>query len=515
MAWSTPTKSTIVADIYAFLKSLRPAADSTPFSDIWVKAHTWGHLFRRGHEHLDTMLNRLFPTTTSDEWLDRWLYFVGATDGDGGYGLLKPHTSEKADSFEVTFTGIGTIQNEELTDDAGRRYQLNESAPYVSPGAGTYAADLVSIDTGLEVNLEAGETLTFVSPPANVASTGTLLLDLDGGRALETNSEGRSRLVSFLQSPSLSGNWAHWKRWYEEALTGLLTVHAWVYGKRNNGPYGHGTLDIALTEVAERGVNRPADISAYESDVTEYFNANTPLALLKQARTLTVDVASTTVTVVVTYELAEGTPASQQCDWDAETAANKKDCAAGTAEVPDKLIVASAVYAGDVLASGDRVLIAGEEAIVALEPGNAAAPVSGAMNKFTVTTWPWSVNLVTGGPSGGPFAICAGGGLITDVYSAIAAYLDGIDGDSPDGRGLLPKIGPARGTYAAPQPEWDDTFRIDFIKSAATIAAGGWITGFKTVTVDGAAVDYGPAYTTTSTVQLVVYDEIELYQEAL
>jgi hypothetical protein len=219
--------------------------------------------------------------------------------------------------------------------------------------------------------------------------------------------------------------------------------------------------------------------------------------------------------VVVTYQLAEGTPTSQQCDWDAETAANKKDCAAGTAEVPNKLIVASGAYAADVLASGDRVLIAGEQAIVDLEPGNADPIIGGLMDRFTVTTWPWSVNLVTGGPGGGAFAICAGGGLITDVYSAVSAYLDGIDGDSPDGRGLLPKIGPARGTYAAPQPEWDDTFRIDFIKSAATIAAGGWITGFATVTVDGAAVDYSPAYTSTSTVQLVVYDEIELYQEAL
>jgi uncharacterized phage protein gp47/JayE len=437
------------------------------------------------------------------------LYFVGATDGDGGYGLLKPHVSEKDDSLTVTCTaGTPAIQNEELTDDAGRRYQLNEAVPYNFPGAGTYDADLISIDTGLEVNLEAGETLTFVSPPAGIQSTATLILDLDGGRALETNSEGRSRLLSFLQNPSLSGNWAQWQRWLEDALPG--TVDGWVWPKRNNGPYGHGTVDFYLTQRGERGSNRPAT-ATQATDVIAYLADNAPIHLIKQYRGL--DDSLQAVTVVVTYQLADGTPDSRQCDWDAE--ANKRDCAAGTAEIPNKLIVASGVYGAGVIASGDRVLIAGEEAIVDLEPGNADPIIGGLMDRFTVTTWPWSVNLLTGGPGGGVFAICAGGGLIADIYSSIAAYLDGIDGDTPDGRGLLPKIGPARGTYAAPQPEWDDTFRIDFIKHAATVAAGGWITGFDTVTVDGAAVDYGPAYTTTDTVQLVVYDEIELYQKAL
>jgi hypothetical protein len=211
--------------------------------------------------------------------------------------------------------------------------------------------------------------------------------------------------------------------------------------------------------------------------------------------------------VVVTYEVAEGTPSSQQCDWNAE--ANKRDVLVQTPG--SKKIQVTAVYGADIIESGDRVLIAGEEAIIDDAPGEGGL----GMDEMTFTTWPWTVDLTTGGPGGGAFAVCAGGGLITDVYSSIAAYLNGIDGDTPDGRGLLPKMGPARGTYAAPQPEWDDTFRIDFIKHAATVAAGGWITGFDTVTVGGAAVDYGPAYTSTDTVQLVVYDEIELYQKAL
>ncbi|MHC4619889.1 MAG: hypothetical protein ACYTEQ_19255, partial [Planctomycetota bacterium] len=172
MAWSTPSFQTIFEDIKAIFVSLRTTADSTPYSDLWVLARTVAHLFRRGHEHLDTMLARLFPTTTSDTWLDRWLYFVGAPDGQGSYGLILADVSEGTDCLTVTCTaGTPSIQNEELTDDAGRRYQLNESVPYMFPGPGTYLADVVSIDTGLEVNLEALEELTFVSPPAGIQAT--------------------------------------------------------------------------------------------------------------------------------------------------------------------------------------------------------------------------------------------------------------------------------------------------------------------------------------------------------
>jgi hypothetical protein len=169
------------------------------------------------------------------------------------------------------------------------------------------------------------------------------------------------------------------------------------------------------------------------------------------------------------------------------------------------------VYAAGGIASGDRVLIAGLEATVDDAPGEGGL----GMDEMTFTTWPWTVDLVTDGPGGGAFAVCASGGLITDVYSAIEAYLNGIDGDIPDGRGNLPKIGPARCSYAAPQPEWDDTFRIDFIKSAAALAGGGYIQEFKTVTIDGAAVDYGPTYDATASAILITCPEIELYQEAL
>jgi hypothetical protein len=280
-------------------------------------------------------------------------------------------------------------------------------------------------------------------------------------------------------------------------------------GGRNNQPFGFGTVDVALTQRGEIAADRPAT-SAQATTALTYLEANAPVALLKQFRGLTA--TPDPVVVVCTYNVVEGTPESQQCDWDAE--ANKKDV---SAETPgSNLIEVAVAWGADVIEAGDRVLIAGKEATVALEPGNASAPVSGSMSKFTTTTWPWTgTNLVTGGPLGGAFAICASGGLIMDVYSAIEAYLNGIDGDIPDGRGSLPKIGPARCAYAAPMPDWDDTFRIDFIKSAAALAGGGYIQEFKTVTIDAAAVDYDPTYDATANVVLVTCPEIELYQEAL
>jgi hypothetical protein len=267
-------------------------------------------------------------------------------------------------------------------------------------------------------------------------------------------------------------------------------------------------VDICLTQRQEEGADRVAT-DDQETTVAEALTEELPDAQLKTLRWCTAKPVSKTV--VVTYNVGAGTPLSLQCDWDAE--ANKRDVSADDS-VP-KGITASAGYAAGVLSSGDRVWIAGQEAVVDLEPGNASAPVSGNFAKFTVKTWPWTVDLSTGGPGGGVFAICAGGGLISDVWHAIWAYLNGVDGDPPDGRGTLPKLGPAKCAYAAPQSDWDDTIRVHMIKSAASIVGQGYIIDFKTVTIAGGTVDVAPTYDATTSADYLYPDELEIYQEAL
>lgn len=507
MAWTDPTFDSWVALFKSIWAALRPGADSTPFSDAWVYQHVLGHWARGTWEQIGKVLARLFPTTTTGQWLNNWSYFVGRPDGLGGYGVLKAHVSSGTDALPVTFTGIGTIDtSHELTDDYGRRYRINES--YTSSGAEVYNADIISIDTGLEVNLETGETLIFTNPPANVESQATLVADLDGGRALESDSEGQSALLRKMQTPSLSGNWAHWQEWIEEALPG--TVDAWVWPKRNNGPYGHGTTDYCATQRGEIGSDR-VYTAAQQATIEDYIVEVAAVFALKDARPLSITQVKRVVSY--TFKLSESALDTNQCDWDAS--ANKKTII--TATKVDKLLEVNSAYSAGVLAAGDKVMIAGDEVTVVLEPGNASAPVSGSYAKFTVDSWPshWDTITLTdrGDGTATGFAVCSGGGLILTVHNAIQAYLNGADGDPPDGRGNLPKMGPAKGDYAAPINAWDDTFRLDMIKSAAAIAAEGWIVSHTQCLIGGAAADAGPTYDTTAAVEMMICLEVAVYED--
>jgi uncharacterized phage protein gp47/JayE len=505
MAWATPLFEAMFDEAKAVYKAIRTNAASTRLSDLWVRARTWAHLFRGAHEHIDVGLARFFPTTTSGSWLDKWLYFVGAADGQGSYGLIKPHISEGTDALRVTCTAGAPQINptHELLDDVGNRYRINET--YNFPGAGTYDADIVSIDTGLPVNLETGDTLEFVSPPAGIQSTATLVADLDFGRAKETDENGRARLLDKMQTPPMGGNWPDMVETIEESISG--TLDAWTWAGRQNQPYGWGTVDYVATQRGEASTDRETT-AAQQAIVEAAIEDEQPSLIYRNARYL--NITPVYKTLVVEYKLVDGASASQQCDWDAE--ANRSQITAQ--DTVKKMITVNPAYGAGVLEVGDRVFIAGLEAVVSVQPGDGVDPdIGGSFAKFKVEAWPWTVNLATGGPAGAGFYVCSGGGIVVTVYTGVAAYLDGIDGDSPDGRGNLPKLGPAKGDYADPLPAWDDTIRLDFVKSAAAIAAQGAIVSFTTCTIGGAAADAGPTYDATDAVDLMMYDEIQVYED--
>jgi uncharacterized phage protein gp47/JayE len=487
MAWTDPTLDTIVDEVKALWKSYRTNAATNPFSDLWIYSNTAGHLFKMAHEHLTAIVRWLMPNTTTGTFLNDWLYFMGAPDGLGSYGKIKAHVSSGTDALAVTFTAAGAIATtDELTDTSGNRFHINENYNWPGPGGTTYNADVESIDTGLEVNAEIGDVLTFTSPPANVNADATLVADMDFGRALETDSEGVARLLSIAQNPSLSGNWAQWERWVEDSIPGNLDCY--VFSGRQNSPFGVGTIDLGIVQRGEEGTDRVIT-SAQETVIDTYLDDNAPAQMYKQVRILDVDAANNKHYIALDYELAEGTPAAQQCDWDAQ--GNKRTVIA--VNIGLKKVQASAVYAAGLIVSGDRVLIAGEEVVVDDGPGEGALN----LDEISFTTWPWSVTLTNRGDATG-YAICSGGGLIMTVYNAVRAYVDG--------------LGPARDVYAAPISGWDDSLRIKFIQSAAVVAGLGWILDITATTIDAAAVDVNPSYDATSTIDLLIAPEIAVYQ---
>jgi hypothetical protein len=503
MAWIRPILSDIRAELYAQWQSYRPDADDGKYSDLWIYAQTMGRIVHSIYGGIEAFRRALMPWSSTGTYLNKWLHLFGQSNGAGGYGLILPHTSSATDALTVTCTsGTPTITDETLVDDAGNRYKIDET--YSFAATGTYDADVVSIDTGTAVNLESGDTLTFESPPAGISETATLVKDLDGGLDQETDAEGQSRLLRALQSPSLSGNADHWVQAIEATAQGAYDAYVW--SKRANQPYGYGTTDWVALQRGESGLDR-ITTSTQQTALDAQVEDTMPVRQMEQSRRLTV--TADYHIVKAAYKLAPDASSEKQVDWDGYS--NQKTVSSTT--IADSLIVASSAYSAGLISSGDKVIIANQEATVDLEPGNASAPVSGSYDRFTVSSWVWDtdLSLSSDGPtaSGGSFAICAGGGIAADMLDAIVDYLD--------------TIGPERSSYAdaSSVSPWDDTMRIPWIKNAVIDAADGDVLEVSTCEIDGATSDVSPTETSGTSCNLVVAcpyagvesGEVQIYED--
>jgi hypothetical protein len=410
--------------------------------------------------------------------------------------------SSGADALQVTCTsGTPTVNSTHtLQDTAGNTYAPTES--YAFPGTGTYDFDIEATiwtpsTEGEQTDLDTGTVLTFDSPPAGIQSTATLVAPLTGGRNDQTEAEGREAVVDYYRYPAFGGNWPEWQREIEKAIPGEIDAYVW-FG-RNNYPYGYGCVDVTVLRRNQTGSNRETT-TAQDATIISYASDNLPVQMTREYRGLSLTTVDKTISV--TYELAADSPTTFYCDWDAEQ--NKKTITDD--DYTNKLIVVGVAYDAGVIEAGDKVFIAGKEATVVLEPGNAAAPVSGSLAKFTVDTWQWEETddwLTDNGPGGTGYQVLAGGGLINTVFEEVRDHVD--------------SLGPAKGAgTAAPIPGWQDRLLIAQLVAAASnsITGEGASPVDFTTTIDGAASDFTPTYDSTGSVELVIYDEIQIYQVA-
>lgn len=476
---SLPSYDTIKTLAVTIWQGYRPTADTTPYSDVWLFSRVMARVESRAMKAIQRGIDAIFPTSTWGKYLDRWLYFRGMSNGSGGYGLITTRGSSGSEALTVTAIGASVdIQNYELSDTNGRTYKINES--YSFAGAGTHDLDVASVSTGLATNLETGEILTFISPPANITAAATLVKDLTGGADAEEEDAGRARLVSGLQFPATAGNVADWVETIEAVQPGSL--RAFVWPQRQNQPYGYGCTDYCALKTGESFTDRKiASSDDLYDDITDAVEARIPTLLMRDSRqlTLTDDVQ----TVELTLTMHPSATGDQLCDFDAKTI---NTTVAAETEVSLLIESTADICAPTVtngLEAGHRVIIYGEEVVVT------AVNVTGSAKKFTVESWPWTATTVT-------CTIMSGGGVIKTVEEAVRAYVDG--------------IGPARGTYAAPLTTWDDVLRVKLIQAACITAADGVV--IDAVVTDPAA-DATPAYGSGATAVLISVGEIIVWEQ--
>ncbi len=136
------------------------------------------------------------PDTAVEDALDRWLTIVGLTrrSAAGSSGAIV------FDSSAVSPVVAGT----ELLDGKGFRYSVQTSALYADDATIAISA----IDAGADTNLEAGETLRWVTAPPFSADTALVATGgLTGGADAEDDETARRRLIRRLSTFPGSGNW--------------------------------------------------------------------------------------------------------------------------------------------------------------------------------------------------------------------------------------------------------------------------------------------------------------------
>jgi uncharacterized phage protein gp47/JayE len=186
------------------------------------------------------------------------------------YGLTRSAGAGAQGNVIVTCTGTVTYAagQEAVSDRTGLRYRV------VAATSATNGASLavVGIDIGTATDLDAGETLTWTSPPfgsgtqCEVAAGG-----LTNGADADSNDRLRSRLLKLLREPQNGGSWAHYRQWAEDASAAV--ENAYVYPAAQ----GPATVHVAYT-VAGTEANRYSRTGTNSFDIYAFDAAGTQIA---------------------------------------------------------------------------------------------------------------------------------------------------------------------------------------------------------------------------------------------
>ena len=310
MAYVLPTLEEMHGFLIALFKVLLPDRTVARFSFNWKFLRTVAAAVTDNHAHVSATRADMMPDTAELDALERWGNLTGVP--------RKSSTPSRKDNalrvvgVPTSVVPLGAV----LTHDgSGLRFMINEAS--VVPAGGSVDVDVVAVDTGSATRLNAGETLTFTSPPAGLEETAELVLDLDeDGEDVESDGAYRLRVLSRFDSPPLGGAQEDYRQW---ALRTTGIAAAYVYPNRA----GDGTVDVAALHL---GSGEARILTAGERDqLQEDLDALRPVSVLDMR---VLDVFAETVDV----EAAVLTTGEKQYlfDWDDATPLEVLSWVAGT-----------------------------------------------------------------------------------------------------------------------------------------------------------------------------------------
>ncbi len=227
MTFQRPTLSQIIARIQGDITARLPGADSRMRRNVLdVLARAYGGAVHGAYGMLDD-LSRFLPDVADGDRLVRWASTFGLT-----------RKAAVAGQGNVTLSGsngvtapIGTV----LVRADGARYVTTAAATITG---GSAVAPVTAEGAGDASAMDAGQSLTFLSPIAGIAAIATVAGGgIAGGADEESDDALRARLLARIRQPVRGGAVSDYVAW---ALEVAEVSRAWCYGNWN----GLGTVKL-------------------------------------------------------------------------------------------------------------------------------------------------------------------------------------------------------------------------------------------------------------------------------
>lgn len=475
MALDLPTLDEIHDELIEAHRARLPDDDVSRNSEAWQRLRVEAGALYGVYRKIQIAEDDVFPDTAELTVLDRHGAIVGVT--------RKPATpAAKSDALTVTGTAASTIVvGDLLTHANGLSYQINSNETI--PAGGSVVADLVAVDTGEQTKLDAGETLTFDSPPAGINAEAELADDLDeDGEDQESDGAYSARILSKISEPGMGGNANDYRTW---ALENTGITSAYVYPLRR----GRGSVDLAVLKAGTGTTRTPS--AAEIAVVLAYIDELKP-AHLKSFRVLTVD--DDPENVDITIDVLPGS--AYAFDWDDSTPLEVDDIVAppgGEWVAATRVLSLVAPGVPSDMKRGDRIVIktvSGDGDGVPIEIEATADDAGSGLTALEIKLLT-SPNVV---PAPGD-TVYAGGPLTATIRDAIIAHFN--------------TLGPAIGLYGT--GEWQDQLNPGRLESIALAVTG--VRDANTVTPSSTVTPDGSTYPTDTTVDLLEPQEIIVRKE--
>lgn len=265
-----------------------PAVDLTDKGFLGLKARAFARLAAELGDAQRQIDNDAVPaymsdadgtlrSRTSSQGLDDWAVTFGLpAEIVGKLGRRGPTRSSGGSGLPTaTLAAILIPLGTKLVDGTGRVTIETTAAVTTDGPPNTQPVFLRSVTTGLQANIPASSTLTWVSPPAGISPTLTLLTALSGGKNRESESDLLARILDRLQNPPRGGTAADYRFWGLASTdangVSLAVEFADVHPVRSGG----GSVDIFILLDGEGAARLPP--ASTITDAQAYINALRPV----------------------------------------------------------------------------------------------------------------------------------------------------------------------------------------------------------------------------------------------